>query len=149
MKVILKKDYEKLGNNMDIITVKDGYARNYLIPEGIAVPATEANQKMVLEARRFIEKKEEKKEKEARQLAKKIENTPCTIAVKIKEGDEIYGSVSTTEISDFLKKEGFEIEKSHIILEDTIKQLGVYNVKIKLYRDISAKLKVWVVTEEK
>lgn len=148
MKMILKKDHPKLGKAMDIVTVKDGYARNFLIPSGIAVPATDGNQRAVEEAKKFVQKREEKKEREARQLAKKIEAVPCTIPVKIKEGEEIYGSVSAQEIADFLKKEGYAIEKSNIELEENIKQLGVYTVAIRLSRDVSAKLKVWVVKEE-
>ena len=85
---------------------------------------------------------------EARQLAKKIEGVPCTIPVNVGEEDKLFGSVTSQEIADFLKKEGIEIEKRDIELEEPIKQLGVYSVKIGLYKDVSAKLKVWVVKDE-
>jgi large subunit ribosomal protein L9 len=148
MEIVLTKDYEQLGKAMDVINVKDGYARNFLIPQGIAVPATEGNRKKVAEAKRIAEIREEKKIKEARQLAKKIEQVPCTIPVKVGEDDKIFGSVTAQEIADFLKKEGFDIEKRHIDLEEPIKQLGVYSIRIILFKDVEAKLKVWVVKEE-
>lgn len=148
MEIVLKQDYDKLGKAMEVVSVKDGYARNFLIPAGIAVPATEGNKNAVAEAKRFAEKRDEKRSKEARQLAKKIEDVPCTIPVKVKKDEEIYGSVSAHEIADFLSKEGFNIDKAAVEQEEPIKQLGVYSVKIKLYKDVFAKLKVWVVNEE-
>jgi large subunit ribosomal protein L9 len=148
MEIVLAKDYTDLGKAMDVLTVKDGFARNFLIPAGIAVPATEGNRKKVAEAKRISELGEEKKLKAARQQAAKIEQVPCTIPVKVGEEDRIFGSVTTQEIADFLQKEGFAIEKSHIELEEPIKQLGVYTVTVVLYKDVAAKLKVWVVKEE-
>lgn len=148
MEVVLMKDYENLGKALEVIPVKDGYARNFLIPQGIAVPATEGNKKRVAETKHITEIREEKKIKESRELAVKIEQIPCTIPVKVGEEDKIYGSVSAQEIADFLKKEGFEIEKRHVDLEEPIKQLGVYTITINLYKTVSAKLKVWVVKEE-
>jgi large subunit ribosomal protein L9 len=148
MEVVLKKDYDSLGKAMDVVSVRTGYARNYLIPQGIAVPATEGNKRAVAESKRFAERREEKKSKESRQLAKKIENVPCTIPVKVRDEDKVYGSVTGQEIADFLKKEGFDIEKRAVELDEPIKQLGVYAVQIRLHRDVVAKLKVWVVKDE-
>jgi large subunit ribosomal protein L9 len=148
MEVVLKKDHEKLGKAMDVVNVKDGYARNFLIPQGIAVVATEGNRKAVAESKRLSEKREEKKLKEARVQAKKIEKVPCTIKVKVGEEDKLFGSVTTQEIADFLSKEGFPVEKRAIELEEPIKQLGVYSVKVNLYKEEYAKLKVWVVKDE-
>lgn len=148
MEVVLKKDFEKLGKAMDVVNVKDGYARNFLIPSGIVVPATEGNKKSVAEAKRYAEKREEKRLKESGLLAKKIEKVPCTIPVNVSEDNKIFGSVTSQEISDFLKKEGFEIEKKAIELDEPIKELGVYSIRIKLHKDVDAKLKVWVVKKE-
>jgi large subunit ribosomal protein L9 len=148
MEVVLKKDYGKLGKAMEIITVKDGYARNFLIPNGVAVVATEGNKKQVADARRATEKREERYVLEAREILGKIEQTPCTIAVKVGEGEQLYGSVSAHDISEFLKKEGFSVEKGQVMLEEPIKQLGVYTVDISLHKGVDAKLKVWVVKEE-
>jgi large subunit ribosomal protein L9 len=148
MEIVLTKDYEQLGKAMDVVTVKDGYARNFLIPEGIAVPASEANKKRVDEAKRIADLREEKKAKEMRQFAAKIEQVPCTIPVNVAEEDRIFGSVGAQEIVDFLKKEGFDIEKRHVNLEEPIKQLGVYTVSISLHKNVTANLKVWVVKGE-
>jgi len=148
MEVVLKKDHENLGKALDVVAVKDGYARNFLIPNGIAVAASEGNKKAVAEAKKLAEKREEKKLKDARQLAKKIEGVPCTIPVNVGEEDKLFGSVTSQEIADFLKKEGIDIEKRNIEIEEPIKQLGVYSVKISLYKDVNAKLKVWVVKDE-
>jgi large subunit ribosomal protein L9 len=149
MEVVLKKDHENLGKALDVVTVKDGFARNFLLPNGIAVPASEGNKRVVAEAKKLSENREEKKLKEARQLAKKIENVPCTIPVNVGEEDKLFGSVTSQEIADFLAKENILVEKKNIELEEPIKQLGVYSVKITLYRDVQAKLKVWVVKDEK
>ena len=148
MQVILKQDYGKLGNIMDVVDVKNGYARNFLIPKGIAIIATEGNKKAVVEAKKLAEKREEKRAREARQLSKKIEAVPCTITVKTAEEDKIFGSVTAHEIAEFLKKEGFNVDKRDVDLEEPIKQLGVYTVKINLSKDVAAKLKVWVVKDE-
>ncbi len=148
MEVVLQKDYAGLGKALDVVTVKNGYARNFLIPTGVAVPATRGNKKMVAETKKHSEKREEKKLVEARELAKRIEKVPCTIPVKVGEEDRVFGSVTSQEISEFLKKEGFDIEKRFVEIEEPIKQLGVYNVPIKLHRDVHATLKVWVVKEE-
>ena len=148
MEIVLTKDYQDLGKAMEVLTVKDGFARNFLIPNGIAVPATEGNRKRVAETKRIAELGEEKNLKEARPRAKKIEQVPCTIPVKVGEEDRIFGSVTAQEIAEFLQKEGFEIDKSNVELEAPIKQLGVYTVTVVLYKDVAAQLKVWVVKEE-
>jgi large subunit ribosomal protein L9 len=148
MEIVLKKDHENLGKALEVVSVKDGYARNYLIPNGIAVAASEGNKKIVAEAKKMAENREEKKIKEARQLAKKIENIPCTIPVHVGEEDKLFGSVTSQEITDFLSKEGISVDKRNIELDEPIKQLGVYSVRIELYKDVIAKLKVWVVKDE-
>jgi len=148
MKIVLTKDHKDLGKAMDVLTIKDGFARNFLIPNGIAVPATAGNMKRVAEAKRISELSEGKKLTEARERAKKIELVPCTIPVKVGEEDRIFGSVTAQEIADFLKREGFDVEKGNIELEEPIKQLGVYTVTVVLYKGVTAKVKVWVVKEE-
>jgi len=148
MEVVLKKDYGKLGKAMEIVTVKDGYGRNFLIPNGVAVIATEGNKKLVADSKRANEKREAKLVEDARAILNKIEQLPCTMAVKVGEEEQIYGSVSALDIAEFLKKEGFSVEKRQVKLEEPIKQLGVYTVDIELHRGVEAKLKVWVVKEE-
>jgi large subunit ribosomal protein L9 len=148
MEVVLMKDHDQLGKALDVISVKNGYARNFLIPSGIAVPATEGNKKRVTEAKRQEELRMERRSKDARELARKIEQIPCTIPVKVGEEDKIFGSVTAHEISEFLKKEGFDIERREVELDEPIRQLGVYNININLFKDVHARLKVWVVKEE-
>jgi large subunit ribosomal protein L9 len=148
MEVVLKKDYEDLGKAMDVVHVKDGYARNFLIPNGIAVVATDGNRKSVADAKKFTEKREEKKKVESVKLARAIENVPCTIPVKVGEEERIFGSVTAQDISDFLKKEGFDVDKKSVELGEPIRQLGVYTITINLHKDVSAQLKVWVVKSE-
>jgi large subunit ribosomal protein L9 len=148
MEIVLTKDYQELGKALDVMTVKDGFARNFLIPNGIAVPATAGNMKRVAEARRIADLTEKKKLNDARERAKKIEQVPCTIPVKVGDEDRIFGSVTAKEIAEYLQKEGLEIEKGNIMLEEPIKQLGVYTVTVSLYKDVAAQVKVWVVKEE-
>jgi len=148
MHVILRKDHENLGKALDIVNVKDGFARNYLIPRGIAVKATEGNKRGVAEQKKIAEKREEKKQGEARHLAKKIENVPCTIPARVGEDDRLFGSVGPQEICDFLAKEGFMVERKSVELEEPIRQLGVYPVTIRLYKDVAATLKIWVVKDQ-
>jgi len=145
MRVVLKKDHENLGKALDVVNVKDGYARNFLIPSGVAVVATEGNVKTVAETKKVGERREAKRSVFARDLARKLEQVPCTIKVAVGEEDRMYGSVTAQEIADFLKKEGYDIPKHAIVLEEPIRQIGVYNVKVKLHRDTEATLKVWVV----
>jgi large subunit ribosomal protein L9 len=133
---------------MDIVSVRDGYARNFLLPTGVAVTATEGNKRLVADAKRTSEKREAKLVEEARGILGRLENTPCTIAVKVGSEEQVYGSVSAADIADFLKKEGFGVEKRQVKLDEPIKQLGVYTVDVSLHKGVDAKLKVWVVKEE-
>lgn len=147
MEVILKQSVERLGNALDIVKVKSGFARNYLIPRGLAVIATESNKKMVGENLRQKQLREEKENQRAKVMARKMETTSLTIAVKVGEDEKLFGSVTSQMISDLLKKEGIEIDKKDIELEEPIKELGVYSVPIRLSKNVAAKIKVWVVKE--
>jgi large subunit ribosomal protein L9 len=145
MEVILKKDIEGIGKAGHIIKVKDGYARNFLIPNGFAVYSTSANIKSLEEEgkRRSLQADKEKKEAEA--LAQKLSGISLTIPSLAKEDEKLYGGITSQDIGDALKEEGFSIDKNAIILDEPIKALGIYEVRIKLHQDISAKVKVWVV----
>jgi large subunit ribosomal protein L9 len=148
MEIVLKKDYETLGKAMDVVTVKDGYARNFLIPSGVAEIATKGNMKAVANARKMTEKREERKVVESKEQARALEKVPCTIKVRVGEEDKLFGAVTTQEIAEFLNKEGFAVDRKQIMLDEPIKQLGVYNIDIKLHRQVTAVLKVWVVKED-
>ncbi len=145
MRIILLKEVARLGKEGDIVEVKNGYARNYLIPYGFALKATRENLKKFEELKRREEKLLEKRKKEALKLKEKLEKISLTIQAEVKENDEIYGSVGQVQIKNTLKEEGIEIEKDRIQLEEPIKKLGIYKVKINLEKDIDAFLRVWVV----
>jgi len=148
MKIILQQDYARLGNAHDIVEVKDGYGRNFLIPEGIAVLATAGNLRHNEEMKKYSAKKFEKLVQDAKAKAAKIEGKQFTVYAKVKEGDEIYGSVSAQDIVEQLEKENLDIARSAVLIKEPIKKLGTYEIAIKFYRDVEAKIKVWVVKKE-
>jgi large subunit ribosomal protein L9 len=145
MKVILIKDVERLGRSGDTVEVKPGYARNYLIPAGLALVATKENFKRLEEIRNRERKILEKQKIEAQKLKSLIENTSLTITCEVKEDDQIYGTVAETQIVKALKNEGIEVDKEKINLTQPIKKLGVYQVEIVLHPEVVATLRVWVV----
>lgn len=145
MKVILKEQVEKLGSSGDIVEVKPGYGRNFLIPRGLALRATEANIRIVEEKKRRLIAMEEKEKKEAQILAEKLTGTSVTIPVEVGEDEKLFGSVTSMDIAKGLNEEGVEIDKRDILLEDPIKKLGVYDIQIRLHPEITATIKVWVV----
>jgi len=147
MKVILRKDFVQLGKSGDICDVKNGYARNYLIPQGIAVVAMPKNMKMLEEEQRLSELKMNKDRKTAQALAGELETVSLTVAVAVGEEDRVFGSVTTQNIADKLKEKGYGIDKKKILLKEPIKALGIYNVSIKLHTDVEAAIRVWVVKE--
>ncbi len=147
MKVILIKDYEKLGEEGAIINVASGYARNFLLPRKLAYPATEYHVKLLEQAREKQRRQEERKILKARALAEKLGEVSCTITVAAGEGDTLYGSVTSSTIAEALGREGFEIEKHQVQLEAPIKKLGIYSVTVSPAPDISAQVKIWVVKE--
>ena len=147
MKVVLKKSIDRLGNVGDVVTVADGYARNYLIPRDLATRADEGKIKLIEHERRVIRAREEKAIKETQELARRIEEISCTISARAGEEDRLFGSVSGADIALALEEAGIKIDKKHVQLEEPIKELGVYSVPIDLDRGITARLKLWVVRE--
>jgi large subunit ribosomal protein L9 len=148
MKIILQQDFNRLGNAHDVVEVKDGYGRNYLIPEGIAVLATKGNLRHNEEMKKYSARKFEKLAENAKAQAEKINGQQFTIMVKVKDGDDIYGSVTAQDIVEHLAENKIEISRSAVLLAEPIKKLGVYDVAIKIYRDVEAVVKVWVVKKE-
>lgn len=148
MKIILQQDFNRLGSAHDIVEVKDGYARNYLIPEGIAVLATAGNLRHNEEIKRYSVKRLEKQVQSAKTLADKVNEQQFTIMVKVKDGDDIYGSVSQQDIVQLLGNKGIEVSRSAVLLSEPIKKLGVYDITVKVFRDVQATIKVWVVKKE-
>ncbi|MFA7228659.1 MAG: 50S ribosomal protein L9 [Melioribacteraceae bacterium] len=147
MKVILRRNFDQLGKVGDIVAVKDGYARNYLIPRQIAYQATKGNILALEEEKKQIVKKEAKELEAAQILANDIEKVSITIPVKVGEEEKIFGTVTSQMIADSMKEKGFEIDKRKIELTEPIKALGIYSVTIKLHPSVSAVVKTWVVRE--
>lgn len=148
MKIILRKDFETLGIAGEIKEVKAGYARNYLIPNGIAKAATTSNIKDFEEIRRQQSRKIQKETDNAMKVSEKLENMSLTIKMKTGEEDKVFGSVTSQIILEQLMEKGFEgIEKRKILLKEPIKTLGEHVVEVKLHANVVAKLKVDVVKE--
>ncbi|MCD6098883.1 50S ribosomal protein L9 [bacterium] len=148
MKVILLERVPKLGDVGDVVTTKDGYARNYLVPKGLAIPATKKNLKQIEKIKRFKAGIEEKKRARLQDVAEKLENTSCEIVVNVDEEDHLFGSVTAGMIAEAINKQGFAIDKKQIQLDEPINSLGIYYVTVNLHREIQAKLKVWVLKSE-
>ncbi len=147
MKVILRRDHETLGKIGDLVDVKDGYARNFLLPRGIAYAALKGNIKSLEEEKKSAEKRNLQDLKAAESLAAELETVSVTIPVQVGEEDKIFGTVTTQMIADALKEKDYDIDKRKIEIEEPIKSLGIYGVSLKLHQNVSAKIKVWVVRE--
>jgi large subunit ribosomal protein L9 len=147
MKVILTEEIEAIGQPGDLLTVKDGYARNYLLPNNKAVHATTQNMKQLEHQKRFVGEKLSKIKSEAEKLAKKLGQISCTITKPAGEEDKLFGSVTSADICESLKNEGIEFDKKKISLDAPLKELGIFNIPVKLHPEITATLKVWVVKE--
>ena len=146
MKIILKKEVANLGEAGDVVEVKSGYGRNYLIPQGFAAAATPSALKQLEETKRQRAHKEAKLIADAEALAAKIAATPVTVAVKVSESGKIYGSVTTAQIEEALKAVGVEVDKKNITLGE-IKTVGEYEGTVKCYKAVKATVKVTVVAE--
>ncbi len=147
MEIILRQDYEGLGAAGEIVTVKDGFGRNYLIPKGVAYIATEANKKRHEADLKQQSMRLARDKKAAEELAEKLKNVSCTITVQVGEEDKLFGSVTSLNIAESLLAQGFEIDKRKILLEEPIKSLGIYSVPVKLHSEVEGTVKVWVVKE--
>ncbi len=148
MEVILRTHVPKLGKPGDVVRVKDGYARNYLIPKGLAIPANRKNLAAMERERQIILAKAERERKKHMSLAERIESLELTIAQRVIEEDRLYGSVSAQEIVSALEKEGIEINRKQVLLEAPIKTLGEYEVPIRISPEVTATLKLKVVPLE-
>jgi len=148
MDVILKQDIPNLGNKDDIVKVKSGYGRNYLIPRGLAIVATPSSVKMMQEMKKQQAHKEEKLRAEAEEIAKQLENKEIKIGAKTSSTGKIFGSVNTIQIAEALSKKGFDIDRKKITIEgDVIKEVGEYVANIKLHREVVVSIKFEVIAE--
>ncbi len=148
MEIILKQDVENLGHRDDIVNVKAGYGRNYLIPQGFAILATETAKKIHAENMRQRAHKEAKLRSDAEALAAKIEGTELTIATKTSSTGKIFGSINTIMIAEALATKGFEIDRKNIVLKDkSIKEVGKYSATIRLYKNVRVNVEFNVIAE--
>lgn len=145
MEVILNKDVEGIGKAGQVIKVKDGFARNFLIPNGLAIPVNSVNLKKLEEEKQKKALGLEKTRKEAEALAGKLSGMSLTIPVLTQEEDKLYGSIGAVDILSALKEEGVDLDKDKLTMEEPIKALGIYEIPVKLHSEITAKIKVWVV----
>lgn len=147
MEVILKEDIQGLGYKNDAVTVKPGYARNYLIPKGQAIVATNSNKKMVAENVRQAAHKAEKIKQDAQAIADAIGDSVLKISAKVGENGKIFGAVTTLQISDALKTKGFEVDRKRISFKDQVKTVGEYEVVVNLHKEVQHDVKFEVVAE--
>lgn len=145
MKIILREDVETLGRMGDVVDVSDGYARNFLIPKKKAVEATTKSVGALEHEKRLIADKSRKAKKAIETLAEKINATPITIPVQVGEGGKLFGSVTNKDIAEALFKEGIEIDKRKIQLEDPLKEVGQFTIPIQLHHDVTAHVKLTLV----
>jgi len=145
MKVILREDISDLGAAGQTIEVKSGYARNYLIPRNLAIPATQANLNAIGEIARQQESREKKERRAAEKVKAAIEKLELSAEVLVGEEERLYGSVTSLEIAALLAEQGVTVDKRMIQLDEPIKALGVYTIPVKVEKQVTANLKVWVV----
>ncbi|MCE5195231.1 MAG: 50S ribosomal protein L9 [Nitrospiraceae bacterium] len=145
MKVILKENVKNLGKMGDIVNVKDGYAKNYLLPQKLAVEAITSNVKSIEHQKKVIEEKSKKEKSEAEKFAAKISALNISIKAKAGEEDKLFGSITPMDIAAELKNQGIIIDKKKISLEEPIKRLGTYTVNIKIHSEVNAQLNISVI----
>jgi len=148
VEVILRRDVLDLGQAGELVQVRPGFARNYLIPQGLALLATEGNRRRFDDERRKIEQSGERERADASALAEQIEEQTLTFGVRAGEEGRLFGSVTTADIAEALEKAGVRIDRRVIRLDEPIKELGAYTIPIRLHPDVQPELKVQVVTEE-
>ena len=148
MQVILKQRLDKLGQPGDIVSVKPGYARNYLIPKGFAYEATDANLRRIERERSQLLKQAEAELAAATERAKLLEGTSVTFTARAGEEGKLFGSITSSDIADKLAEQGIEIDRRDVQLDEPLKALGVFSVPVRLHPDVRPEVKVWVIKEE-
>ncbi len=147
MEIILMKDVEALGSAGQTVRVNPGYARNYLFPKRLALPATPANMKKMEDESRLEDVRVDRQRAVLAKLAEKLEKASVTATVKVGEDDKVFGSVTSQTIAELLSEKGYELDRRHIHLEEPLKALGQYDVEVRLGHSITGSVKVWVVRE--
>ena len=147
MEVILRQAIDNLGHPGDLVKVSPGYARNFLLPRGLAYEATPGNIKRIAQEKARLEAAEGERRSAAEEVAKRLEEVSITFAARVGEEGKLFGSVTTADIAAQLAAQGFEIEKRQIDLHEPIRSLGVYRVPIRLHADVKPEIKVWVIKQ--
>ena len=148
MEVILRQAVDNLGHPGDVVTVSNGYARNYLLPRGIAFQATEGNKKRITQEKTRLESAEAERRSAAEDVAKRLEEVSITFAARVGEEGKLFGSVTAGDLAEQLHAQGFPmIEKRQIDLHEPIRTLGVYRVGVRLHADVKPEIKVWVIKQ--
>ncbi|MCB9496174.1 MAG: 50S ribosomal protein L9 [Fibrobacteria bacterium] len=147
MNVILKSTIKGLGKAFEVVKVRDGYGRNWLLPQGLAVIATTGNLKSLETEKRRQAKRDADRKSEAETLATKLGSMSLTVSVRVHDGDKLYGTVGAPEVQAKLAEAGVQIDKTAILLDEPINALGVFHVPVKLHPEVEAKVKVWVVKQ--
>ena len=148
MQVILKQQLENLGSPGDVVTVKPGYARNYLIPQGYAYEATEANLKRIERERSQLQKKAAEELSAARSRAGTIEGSSVTFSARAGEEGKLFGSITSADIAEKLAEQGIQVDRKQIVLDEPLKALGVYSVPVRLHAEVRPEVKVWIIKED-
>lgn len=148
MQVILRDRLENLGNAGDVVSVKPGYARNYLIPKGLAYEATDANLKRMEREKVSLQKAAAEQLGAAQKRAGELENVSITFNARAGDEGKLFGSITTADIAEKLAEQGIEVDRRQILLDEPIKALGVFPVAIRLHADVKPEIKVWVIKEE-
>ena len=147
MEIILRQGVENLGKPGDVVNVKAGYARNYLLPHGLAYEATPGNLKRIQQERDRLEAAENERRAGAQSIAEKLEQVSLTFSARVGEEGKLFGSVTATDIAQQLESQGFHVEKRQIDLHEPIKALGVYRVPVRLHADVKPEIRVWVIKQ--
>ena len=147
MEVILRQAVENLGKPGDVVKVKNGYARNYLLPHGLAYEATPGNLKRIQQERDRLDSAENQRRMTAQELAAKLEQVSLTFSARVGEEGKLFGSVTASDISQQLESQGYTVEKRQIDLHEPIKSLGVYRVPVRLHADVKPEIRVWVIKQ--
>ena len=147
MEIILRQAVENLGKTGDVVKVKSGYARNYLLPHGLAYEATPGNLKRIQQERDRLEAAENERRTAAQTLAERLEQVSLTFSARVGEEGKLFGSVTAADIQQQLESQGFHIERRQIDLHEPIKALGVYRVPIRLHADVKPEVRVWEIKQ--
>ena len=147
MEVILTQKVQGFGDRGDVVRVKEGFARNYLFPKRLAVPATKGQKRVLEEENRLREVRDVKVKQGVQAIAERMKGLSCTLVVQAGEEDKLYGSVTGHDIAKAVSDQGFAVDHRQVVLDEPIKKLGVYTVAIRLHREVEVPIKVWVVKE--